>query len=156
MTTENEVHRPEGFKPVPRRASKLNTKRLATIRRRIEHLESRIADYDKDGDPAWDREELAALKWAAELTQEWIDADPLFDYDWTGTKFTDNAQLGDVVGLLGTLAVHRDRGDVEIVGVHFMPDGSDGRPVIRLTLRPVDQGDTSRPVRVKTPVPVVG
>lgn len=47
--------------------------RIATIRKRMAHLEQRIAS-EKHHDSSYDRQELSALKWAVEFIESELDA----------------------------------------------------------------------------------
>ena len=42
--------------------------RLASLRRRRDHLSSRVADY-QGGNPSYDKAELAALSWAIRIIE---------------------------------------------------------------------------------------
>ncbi len=136
------------FVPIKRRNTAVNRKRVRTLGRRLEYLDERIAEYDlgfMDGDPAWDRAERAALQWALEKAQEWIDADPLFEILWSCERFPEEATLENLIDLLGSRAEYQGE-DVEIVGAHFDPR-RDGHQVVRLILRPL----ASDPLRSVSP-----
>jgi hypothetical protein len=124
---------PRGFKPVKRRDNKTSRKRMELLERRREHLLDRIMDPEKRS-TSWDEEEEAALRWALDVLDEWIELDPLFEIDWSSER-VDNASLQDLVNLLGLEAIH-DGHRHEIVEVRFA-DGQSQRKVARLTLQPL-------------------
>lgn len=52
-----------------RPAELVRARRLAALRRRLKHLEERIASHTGSGSLAYDRAEAAALRWALEILE---------------------------------------------------------------------------------------
>lgn len=137
---------PEGFRRVPRRANRQNRRRLDTLQRMLRRAEEGLEDglfAYKDANRL--AAEIAALRWAVQVAEAWVDEDPLFDVEWR-SDFTDSATLQDILDMLGTAVIYRGAAH-EVLEVEFVRRDEPGQTV-RLALRAL--GESDEPQRAAT------
>lgn len=130
-----------GESPPERRDTRVNRKRLDALKRRRDFLHDRVAQYVGKS-ASRDQAEYAALVWAIQIVEEWVEADPLLEVNLSGTPFTETATNEDIADLIGRGICLDHAQQAEVVTARVLPRKQPR--TIRLLVMPLEEGQTAK------------